>query len=405
MSPGSSAAARVRPDQLVDQAENQSRSVLVYTAELLPYSETFVRDHVASLKRTNAILVGAKRVAGLSTEGIETALLPNSRRDRILLWLMGISPALDRLVSDHRVELLHAHFADAGARLARYARRRGLPLVVTLHGSDVLRRPGRGPGHLVTRLLWWRLMKAADLFLPVSDHLARKAECRGFPRSKLRRHYLGIPLFPASQATAANDVPPNILFIGRLVEKKGLTYLLEACGVLARRGRDFRVTVIGDGPLLESCRAQAEPMGERARFMGRLSPERVREELRAAQILCMPSIEAADGDNEGLPIVSLEAQAAGVPVVAFDQGPVPEAVRSNSTGLLAKDRSAEDLAACLERLLDDPGLRSQMGRQGRLRVEEGFDIDRQSEELEHIYDEVLARRSHSGTARPKRGQA
>jgi glycosyltransferase involved in cell wall biosynthesis len=382
-------------DQSPDE-ETCPGSVLVFTAELLPYSETFVRDHVASLTRRNAILVGAKSVPGLSTEGLKTALLPNTRSARLLLWLMGISPELDRLVQIHGIRLIHAHFADAGARLARYASRRRLPLIVTLHGADVLRRSRGTAGDFINRLLWPGLMRAADLFLPVSDHLARKAAERGFPSAKLRRHYLGIPLFPVAERSEKNVAPPTILFIGRLVEKKGLPYLLEACRILVRRGLDFHLKIIGDGPLLEQCRADAAPLHERVTFLGRLAPERVRDELAAAQIACMPSIEATDGDNEGLPIVSLEAQAAGLPIVAFDQGPVPECVHANSTGLLAKDRSAEDLASCLERLLRNPELCRRMGDAGRRHVEEHFDIKRQSKELEKIYNEVLARHVGSG---------
>jgi glycosyltransferase involved in cell wall biosynthesis len=388
------AADPLPPHQPADEEATRAGTVLVFAAELLPYSETFVRDHVASLRR-GAVLVGAKAVTGLSTEGLETALLPNSRWSRILLWLTGISPTMDRLVAAHDVKLLHAHFADAGARLAQYARRRGLPLVVTLHGADVLRRPERTAGALMNRLLWGRLMRSAALFLPVSDYLARKAVERGFPEAKLRRHYLGIPLTPPL-LRQPSEAPPAILFIGRLVEKKGLPYLFDACSILARRGHDFRLRIVGDGPLLESCRERAEALEGRVSFAGRLPPEQVREELRQAQIVCMPSIEAADGDNEGLPIVALEAQAAGLPIVAFDQGPVPECLRANATGLLARDRSAEDLASSLERLLEDPELRRRLGHDGRRHVEENFNIERQSEELERIYDGVLARCAGGG---------
>lgn len=377
-----------------DDRSARAGTVLVFAAELLPYSETFVRDHVASLQ-SNAVLVGAKAVRGLSTEGLETALLPDSRWSRVLLWLTGLSPTMDRLVETHDVKLIHAHFADAGARLARYARRRGLPLVVTLHGADVLRRPGGNIGGIMTRLLWRRLMRSADLFLPVSDYLLRKAVERGFPPAKLRRHYLGIPV-PPPLLRQASDAPPTILFIGRMVEKKGLPYLFDACAILAERGHEFQLRIVGDGPLLESCRQRAESLHGRVSFAGRLSPDQVREELRQAEIVCMPSIEAADGDNEGLPIVALEAQAAGLPIVAFDQGPVPESLRAGATGLLATDRSAEDLAASLERLLDDPELRRRLGHEGRRHVEEKFNIERQSEELERIYEDVLARCTGGG---------
>jgi glycosyltransferase involved in cell wall biosynthesis len=382
--------SRARPNAIADEDKTRSGTVLVFTAELLPFSETFVRDHVASLRHRAAILVGAKPVAGLSTEDLDTALLPNSRWSRILLWLTGKSAAMDRLVEAHDVRLIHAHFADAGARIAAYAARRELPLIVTLHGSDVLRRPGWSPSAILTRILWRRLMRSAALFLPVSDHMARKSVERGLPAEKLRRHYLGIPLFPSSSRPSANG-PPTILFIGRMVEKKGLPYLFDACAILARSGHAFRLRIIGDGPLLEECRERAEPFGDSVVFLGRLAPERVREELGAADIVCMPSVEAADGDNEGLPIVALEAQAAGLPIVAFDQGPVPECVRANETGLLAEERSAVNLASCLSRLLTDPDLRLKLAREGRRHVEVKFNIDRQSEELEIIYEEVLER--------------
>jgi colanic acid/amylovoran biosynthesis glycosyltransferase len=372
------------------KSKRRRGTVLVYTAELLPYSETFVRDHVASLTRGSAILVGSKAVRGLSTEGIEIELLPNSRWARIALWLFGRSPSLDRLIETRAVVLIHAHFADAGARLAKYARRKGLPLVVTLHGSDVLRRPSWSVRDVVTRLLWHRLMRSADMFLPVSDHIALKAIARGAPPSKLHRHYLGIPLSPPGTKLHATGSPPTIVFVGRLVEKKGLTYLLDACRILADRGHPFQLRIIGDGPLLEECRAQAETLGERVTFVGRASPDQVRKELGAAQIVCMPSIEAQDGDNEGLPIVSLEAQAANLPIVAFDQGPLRECVEADVSGLLAKDRSAESLASCLARLLHDPDLRQRMGAAGRRNVEARFDIKEQSQQLEDIYEQLLA---------------
>jgi glycosyltransferase involved in cell wall biosynthesis len=328
-------------------------------------------------------------------------LLPDSRWARAQLWLLGKSPTLDELVDTREVALIHAHFADAGARLAKYARRRGLPLVVTLHGSDVLRRPGRSVRGLITRLLWRRLMRSADLFLAVSDHIADKAMARGFPPAKLHRHYLGIPISAAAKKKWCSSAPATIIFIGRFVEKKGVPYLLDACHILANEGHSFALRIIGDGPLLEQCRAQALPLGERVAFLGRASPDVVREELAAAQIVCMPSIEAADGDNEGLPIVSLEAQAAKLPIVAFDQGPLRECVEPDVTGLLARDRSAEDLARCLARLLHDPDLRRRMGIQGRRKVEAQFDIKEQSEKLEDIYERVLARQPSSFGAMPR----
>lgn len=381
-------ASQIQPDE----PPASRGTVLVFTAELLPYSETFVRDHVASLRRFPAILVGAKKVAGLPTDGLATAVLPEGKLSRALMWFGGVSPALDRIVDEHGVSLIHAHFADAGARIARYARRRGLPLVVTLHGADVLRRPQRSLRQSLVQPLWRDMLSVANLFLAVSDHLAAKARQRGVPADKLRRHYLGIPLADRMTRRQEDVEVPIILFVGRLVEKKGLTYLIDAARLLDKRGKRFRVRVLGDGPLLDQLRAQADGLDHCVEFAGRRTPEQVREELQAAHIFCMPSVEASDGDNEGLPIVSLEGQAAGLPLVAFDQGPVPEAIEAEVTGLLTTERSPEGLADSLERLIDDPGLRARMGEGGRQRVEQRFDIHKQSRELEDIYDELLSPR-------------
>jgi colanic acid/amylovoran biosynthesis glycosyltransferase len=387
-----SAVTEVRSPPPIKKAQPKVGTILVFTAELLPFSETFVRDHVTHLRRFDAILVGAREVRGLPTTGLVTSILPHGRWDRMRLWFAGISPAMDRLVKEHGVTAIHAHFADAGARIVRYAKRRGLPLFVTLHGADVLRRPRRSIRRFVSDLLRAEMMRSTDLFLPVSDYLTEEAVDRGFPPERVHRHYLGIPLFPRlTGATSRAGTTPTILFVGRLVEKKGLSFLIRACELLARRGCDFQLRVVGNGPLLERHRAEAARVGQQVEFTGALPPDQVRQALQAADIFCMPSVEARDGDNEGLGLVCLEAQAAGLPVIAFDQGAIPEAIEAGRTGLLARDRSVDDLAACLERLLLDLALRRRMGEEGRRNVERRFDIDQQTKQLEDIYDRVLSR--------------
>ena len=126
----------------------------------------------------------------------------------------------------------------------------------------------------------------------------------------------------------------------------------------------------------------------RTYFLGACSPAQVWAELGSSDVFCMPSTEAADGDNEGLPIVCLEAQAAGIPVVAFAQGPVPEGVIDGTTALLAPDKSAEGLAEALKTLLGDAALRIRMGAAGRTFVQEKFDIRDRSRELDEIYQRV-----------------
>jgi glycosyltransferase involved in cell wall biosynthesis len=382
-----------RPEASGSPANRNRKTVVVFSAELLPGSQTFVRDHVENFRDFDAILVGVRRVDGLPLDGLSTAVLPASRFRRVILWAFGFSPFLDRIVLNRDVVAIHAHFADAGMRIARYARRRKLPLIVTLHGADVLRRRQESiPARLFYAYLRREMLRSTTLFLAVSDFIKEAALKAGYPADRLRRQPLGIPL-PADPILATerpDEAVPKILFVGRLVEKKGLTYLLQACRRLADEGCRFTLTIIGDGPLAAQHRQEAEGLQDHVRFLGARSASQVWEELSTADIFCMPSTEAADGDNEGLPIVCLEAQAAGIPVVAFSQGPVPEGVVEGATAILAPDKSADGLADALETLLTDSALRSRMGAAGQTFVRENFDIRDRSRELDEIYQLAAA---------------
>jgi glycosyltransferase involved in cell wall biosynthesis len=368
--------------------------LMIFAAELLPVSHTFVRDHVENVRALNTVLVGINRVGGLELDHLETATLPSAKLARLALWLFGYSPFLDRLVRERGVVAIHAHFADGGMRISRYAKRRKLPLIVTLHGADVLRvRPKISVHGVLKNLLHPGMLKSAAVFLAVSDYIRTAALKAGYPADRLRKHILGIPIpsINRHKPAASAEEPPNILFVGRFVEKKGLSYLLRACRLLAEQGCRFTLTVVGDGPLRGQHGAEAEPLGALVRFAGLLSPAQVREELGAADIFCMPSTEAADGDNEGLPIVCLEAQAAGLPVVAFAQGPVLEGVVHGRTGILVPDKSVEDLGAALKSLINDPEQRVTLGAAGTRFIRDQFDIRDRSRELDELYEAIVDR--------------
>jgi glycosyltransferase involved in cell wall biosynthesis len=130
-------------------------------------------------------------------------------------------------------------------------------------------------------------------------------------------------------------------------------------------------------------------LGDLVRFTGTLPPTAVREALQSADIFCMPSTQATDGDNEGLPIVCLEAQAAGLPVAAFAQGPVLEGVVDGSTAFLAPDKSVEGLAEALRKLIVNPELREKLGEAGRRFVREKFDIRDRARELDQLYKAAI----------------
>lgn len=378
--------------------------VLIYRSRLLPISETFVLHHAQSLRRYIPFFAGLRGINELELAGIPSILLEGNYRSTISLGMFKIFGKnhnfLTRLAAQ-KPDLIHAHFAVDAADMLPVAKALDIPLVVTLHGYDVtftdaaFRNMGlEGRIFLAKRA---RLFREADRFLPVSRFIEGKARQAGVPPARSTLHYLGIDLARFTPPTGSRD--NAVLYVGRLVEKKGLNLLIEA---MARAGANETGTVlrvIGDGPRREEFLALAKAKLRHFEYLGAQPHGRVIEELGKASIFSVPSIPSGSGDNEGLPIAYLEASAMGIPVVSFAQGGILEAVVDETTGLLAPVGDVDALAARLGRLIADPERAVRLGAAGRAYVEAQFDMAKRSASLEDIYDEVIAAKR---SARPAR---
>jgi colanic acid/amylovoran biosynthesis glycosyltransferase len=211
----------------------------------------------------------------------------------------------------------------------------------------------------------------------------------GFPPQKLLVHYIGInrDLFLPS---SPREKPQGILFVGRLVEKKGCEYLVRAMEIVQRVDPLCELTVIGEWPLRPSLEMLARELNIRCYFRGTQSNEIVRDALRNARIFCVPSVTATDGDSEGLGMVFAEAQAMGVPIVSSEHGGIPEIVANRRTGLLAPERDYRALADALCLLLADEDLWQRFHRAGPQHIQQHFDLKKQTAELENIYSGIVA---------------
>jgi colanic acid/amylovoran biosynthesis glycosyltransferase len=181
------------------------------------------------------------------------------------------------------------------------------------------------------------------------------------------------------------------LFVGRLVEKKGCVHLIRAMAKVKTRSVSIRLVIIGDGPLRAALEREARERLADAIFLGTQPAAEVRNWMRRAQMLVAPSVVAKNGDCEGLPTVLCEAQAMGLPVVAFREPGVTEAVVDGETALLVDPGDDEGLGTAILRLSQDALLQARLGAAGRRRAEKFFDLRRQTELLEDKYNEVLAR--------------
>ena len=369
------------------------RRVLVFTETALALSETFIAAHCRALQGYDYTLVALHSSGDNHGDVPRHLIFPHGKPNAVsrLAFRLGLSRRLDDLIATIRPDIIHAHYLTNGAFLAPYAKRHGIPLVVTAHGHDVTRvlRANSAYDQLY-RLQRARLIRNAALILPVSNFLREQLLARGFPPSRTRTHYLGIPLTNDPPVNAGNN-PPRIVFAGRLVAKKGIDTVLEAFALVLLTRPDAELHIVGDGPLrpLVEARTIQTP---RIIIHGAQSPERTQEIMASARLATLPSRPAQDGDVEGFGLVLIEAQALGVPVVTSNTGGTTEALVDGETGLTIDPTSSAELARAFLELIDNPARARSMGLTAHRFVRENFDIRRQSLALEQLYDEVIQTR-------------
>jgi colanic acid/amylovoran biosynthesis glycosyltransferase len=378
--------------------KNKSRpKVIIFRNELLPLSETFVLAQARALRTFDPVFAGvhpAPRSLMLNPDPVFVSSSHSlmGKVARRIFWRTSLAPRFFRQLRSVQPSLIHAHFALDGTAALPVRAALNIPLVVTLHGYDVsssdesLCRSPEGKLYLRRRDELW---EKATFFLCISDFIRRKALEKGFPREKLRCIYTGTDLGLFQFHSAPRD-PNMILFVGRLVEKKGCNYLLDALAEVRKVRPAVRLVLIGAGPLEQALRRRAEAEKLPCEFLGMQSTQVVKEYMAGARVFCVPSITAANGDSEGLGMVFIEALAMGTPVASFDHGGIAEVVNHGKSGLLAPEGDHNTLAVNLLQLLSNDQLWKSLSDQGRRDVQNRFDIAKQTVQLEEIYLQAIA---------------
>lgn len=369
--------------------------MLVYEDHLLPCSQTFVRSQAESFERFTPYYVGTRSVH----DGLE---LPEERciilnqgdwRGKVreaLFRLAGTAPGLIHKLRELHPVLVHAHFGPDALNALVLARALDLPLIVTHHGYDVTTNAEFPVSYAHKRYFQRKsvLQRSGQLFLGVSRYIRDRLLDQGFPKDRVRVHYIGVDttLF---RPPIKRVREPLVLFVGRLVENKGCVFLLRAMARVRLQCPEARLVVIGDGPLRPVIEDEARSSAPHCTFLGQQPQMVVREWMARASVLCVPCVTATTGVSEAFGLVFIEAQAMGLPAVSFASGGVAEAIADGVTGFLVSEKDVESLAASLVRLLREPLLWRKFSEAGVQRVRSQFDLNVQSCELERLYDQVL----------------
>jgi glycosyltransferase involved in cell wall biosynthesis len=369
--------------------------VALFASSFLPYSQTFIHDELRFHRRYEAEVFAARRVNADRFAHAQVHV------GGTLYRLLSISPRFARLLRRRRFDLVHAHFGLGGARAAGFARRAGLPLVITFHGYDVPLltslhrfRPEHWGYALTARRT---LLERMTLGLCASEELYEMLRDYGVPASRLRIWRLGIDLDRFAPG-ARDAAEPTVLMIGRFVEKKGFEYGLRAFAAHARRAR---LVIVGDGEREARLRAVAAAelgLADRVTFTGALPAAEVQALLARSDVLLCPSVTGVDGDRESGLIVAKEASASQVVPIGTWHGGIPEIIDDGQTGYLVPERNVSALADRLGRLLADPALRRRLGAAARAKMEREYDVRERVAELEDHYDRVAGVATPSRTA-------
>ncbi|MBU6449192.1 MAG: glycosyltransferase [Rhodospirillales bacterium] len=373
------------------------RQVGIFRHNLFRLSEPFITQQAGRLHRYRPLYLGRLRY-GVAPPGAEALALEDLAPHMRLLpaaWHMlsaNPHPYL-YMLEGRRPNLLHAHFGVEGVYALPLAARLGIPLVTTFHGFDAT----LGPLGLLANPAWahyalgrGRLARQGALFLAASNFLREKLLALDFPPERVAVHYIGVDSSAIAPRSPALE-EPIILHVARLEEVKGTEYLIRAFALIAPQFPLARLVIIGEGKRRKSLERLARETGVAGRiaFLGPRPHGEVLSWMRRAAMLVLPSVKTESGREEGLGMVMLEAAACGVPGIGSRVGGIAEGIEEGQTGFLVPQRDPEALSVAISTLLANPTLRLRMGEAARRRVEQHFDLTRQTAALEEIYDSLL----------------
>jgi glycosyltransferase involved in cell wall biosynthesis len=300
----------------------------------------------------------------------EQVLRAWSARWRLLRLLAAQRLAVRRAVHSLRPDVVHVHWWFPGSLAVWPLGRRGRPVVLTSHGTDLFLLD-RFPA---ARRVAASVFRAADQVTVISSPLRERVAALGVDPARVTV----VPMpFDEGVFRDRDDGPRDpglLLFVGRFIERKGAEYALRALGSLRGEGRRLALHLAGWGAQRPELERLARDLGveDAVSFLGVVPPGELARLYAKAAVLLMPAVTDWKGEQEGFGMVLVEAMRSGLPVVASRSGGIPDVVRHGETGLLVPERDPAALAGAVARVLDDPALAARLAAAARASVEAEF---------------------------------
>lgn len=284
-------------------------------------------------------------------------------------------------IKQHKATHLHVHFAHVPTQIAMYAAAiAGVPFSFTSHANDLFQR-----GSLLEK----KVERSARA-VTISDYNVRWLQEQGIDVAKVSIVRCGINSKEFTPKTSQADAThkPKIGTLGRLVEKKGFDILLESVCALSCEGHEFELQIAGNGPLEKILQHQVQELGlqNHVTFIGPLPHDRVADWMKSLDLFVLACKRDSNGDQDGIPVVLMEAMALGVPVVSTTISGIPELIVHEENGMLAMPGNVPTLVSCIRENLTFPLRAEERAEKAVTRIRQEFDEEVNVGRLLQIFD-------------------
>jgi glycosyltransferase involved in cell wall biosynthesis len=290
------------------------------------------------------------------------------------------------IAQKRKFDLVHAHWSIPQGFIGLFLKRLGgIPCVTSLHGSDVY-----GLGAALLRGLNRRVILGSDACTANSRATAAVAH-RVSGRKDISVIPMGVNVDFFKSAHSWTNNGPNILYAGRLIEVKGVQYLIEALPRVLEMHPRAKLIIVGSGPLKSRLLELSGRLHlqNQVQFIDDVPQEELVRYYSMADVFVLPSVITDEGETEGFGVVLLEAMACGVPVIGSAIGGIPDIIEDGETGLLAQQKNPGDLAEKINRALADKELHQRLSRRGHDFVKERFSWPLIAKKYLEVFTSVL----------------
>lgn len=357
--------------------------ILMILAILSPnenaYSETFIQAH-RSLPFENFFYCNGRvpnRLAGTKRIVIIIYKIYFKLKSYVNNDFTPSEYSLKYLLKKKKIDCVLAEYGTTAAESLRVIQSLQLPLVVHFHGYDASDRDFL----LKYKEKYIKVFTYAKSIISVSKKMTSDLIALGCPENKIILNTYGPSIDFYNIKPSFNT--KQFIAIGRLVNKKAPHLTIVAFSKVAKKYPDARLLFGGEGHLLDDCKNLVKTLGlqEQVSFLGKQTKSQVMQHFSASLAFVQHSVTAENGDTEGTPVAVLEANAAGLPVIATRHAGIPDVIEHGKTGFLVEESDIEAMASYMIQLCENPEKAKQMGRQGSQNVLLNFSIEKHLQSL------------------------